>query len=50
MLSKFGLLSVNQLAAKIKIIDVWKIINKEGYPLSLDQQCQLMHAGLYVLV
>ena len=36
MLEKFGLPSVNQLAAKIKIIEVWKIINKEGYPLSLD--------------
>ena len=36
MLDKFGLLSVNQLAAKIKIIEVWKIINIEGHPLSLD--------------
>ena len=36
MLKKFGLLSVNQLAAKIKLIEVWKTINKPDYPLKLD--------------
>ena len=44
MLDKFGILSVNQLAAKIKIIEVWKIINKEGYPLSLDPYNQNLQA------
>ena len=36
MLERFGLLSVNQLAAKIKIIEVWKTLNNTGYPLKLD--------------
>ena len=36
MLKKFDLLSVNQLAAKIKLIEVWKSINETGYPLTLD--------------
>ena len=30
------LLSVNQLAAQIKLIEVWKSVNVEGHPLSLD--------------
>ena len=44
MLEKFGLLSVNQLAAKIKLEEVWKSINKEGYPIKLEpyklDQCE----------
>ena len=36
LLKKFGLLSVNHLAAQIKLIEVWKSINVEGYPLTLD--------------
>ena len=36
MLKKFDLLSVNQLAAKIKLIEVWKSINETGFPLTLD--------------
>ena len=36
MLNKFGLLSMNQLAAKIKLIETWKSINKEGYPIVLE--------------
>ena len=44
MPDKFKILSVNQLAAKIKIIEVWKIINKEGYPLSLDPYNQNLQA------
>ena len=36
MLSKFNLLSVNQLSAQIKLIEVWKSLNVEGYPLTLD--------------
>ena len=36
MLEKFDLLSVNQLAAKIKLIGVWKIFNKPDHPLNLD--------------
>ena len=29
-------ISVNQLAAKIKLIEVWKSVHSEGYPLSLE--------------
>ena len=36
MLEKFGLLSVNQLAATIKLTEVWKSIYREGFPLELD--------------
>ena len=36
LLKKFGLLSVNQLAAQIKLIEVWKSMHVEGYPLVLD--------------
>jgi hypothetical protein len=36
MLNKFDLLSVNQLEAKIKLIEVWKSINETGFPLTLD--------------
>ena len=37
MLEKNGLMAVNQLAATIKLTEVWKMINQEGYhPLSLD--------------
>ena len=36
MLEKFDLLSVNQLAAQIKLQEVWKSINVEGYALTLD--------------
>ena len=36
MLVKFGLLSVNQLAAQIKLTEVWKSKNVENYAISLD--------------
>ena len=36
ILKKFKLLSVNQLAAQIKLNEVWKSINKDGYPIQLD--------------
>ena len=35
MLDKFNLLSVNQLAAQIKLTEVWKAANGEGYAISL---------------
>ena len=37
MLEKFRFLSVNQLSAKIKLLEVWKTINKPDYPLSLEK-------------
>ena len=36
MLEKFGLLSVNRLAAKIKLVEIWKSLNREDYPICLD--------------
>ena len=36
MLEKFNLLSVNQMAAKIKLLEVWKMVNTEGSPLQLE--------------
>ena len=36
MLDKFRLLSVNQLAASIKLVEVWKSFNQERYPLRLE--------------
>ena len=36
MLEKFQLLSVNQLAAEIKIIEVWKSIHVKGCPISME--------------
>ena len=36
ILKKFNLLSVNQLAAQIKLTEVWKAINREGYPIQLE--------------
>ena len=36
MLEKYDLLSVNQLAATIKLTEVWKINNQEGHPLRLE--------------
>ena len=36
LLEKFNLPSVNQLAAEIKIIEAWKIMNVQGYPITLD--------------
>ena len=36
MLIKYGLFSVNQLAAKIKLMEVWKTLNNDGSPIRLD--------------
>ena len=36
MLDKFELLSVNQLAAEIKLLEVWKSVNVEGCPIKLE--------------
>ena len=47
ILKKFKLLSVNQLAAQIKLIEVWKSINREGYPIQLDPyNCHLSQSGI----
>ena len=36
LLENTGLLSVNQLAASIKLTEVWKSIHQENYPISLE--------------
>ena len=36
MLDKFKLLSVNQLAAQIKLTEVWKSVNVPGYPIVIE--------------
>jgi hypothetical protein len=36
ILEKFNLLSVNQTAASIKLIEVWKSFNQEGYPITWE--------------
>ena len=36
LLSKTGLLSINQLAASIKLLEVWKSENIDNYPIHLE--------------
>ena len=38
MLEKFKMFSVNQLNAGIKLLELWKAINVDNYPLMLKQQ------------
>ena len=38
LLAKFGVLSINQLNAQIKLLKIWKATNVEGYPLKIKQQ------------
>ena len=45
MLEKFGLISVNQLAAQIKLTEVWKSKNVENYAISLDPYRQPQKDG-----
>ena len=36
LLSKFNLLSVNQLAGQIKLLETWKAVHVKGYAIELD--------------
>ena len=38
LLSKFGIMSVNQQNAQIKLLEIWKALNIEDYPLEIRQQ------------
>ena len=49
MLEKFGFLSVNQLSTKIKLVEVWKTINKPDYPISLEKYNETENIRHYVL-
>ena len=43
ILEKFNLLSVNQTAASIKLVEVWKSFNQDGYPISFEPYNQNLH-------
>ena len=45
LLDKYNLPSVNQLAAEIKLIEVWKIMNVPDYPISLNLNEPLRNTG-----
>ena len=38
LLKKFNVLAVNQLNAQMKLLEMWKAINVDKYPLQLKQQ------------
>ena len=38
MLEKFGFMSVNQLNAQVKLLEVWKALHVKDYPLKIMQQ------------
>ena len=38
LLKKFNAVSVNQLNAQIKLLEIWKSLNIENYPLVIRQQ------------
>ena len=38
LLNKFIMLSINQLNAKVKLVEMWKAMNLEDYPLKVEQQ------------
>ena len=38
LLKKFNMLSVNQLNAKVKLVEIWKALNVEDYPLKVKRQ------------
>ena len=38
LLEKFGMLSINQLNAQVKLLEIWKATNVDNYPLKIQQQ------------
>ena len=38
LLTKFAMLSVNQLNAQIKLLEMWKVVYVDDYPLIIKQQ------------
>ena len=38
LLSKYSMLSVNQLNAQIKLVEIWKALNVDDYPLTVVKQ------------
>ena len=45
LLEKFGMLAVNQLNVQIKLLEIWKSLNVEKYPLTVQQQ-STDHSGM----
>ena len=43
LLEKANLLSVNQLNAKIKLQEIWKVLNIEDYPIKIVPVCGCIH-------
>ena len=38
MLEKFNMQSINQLNASVKLLEMWKALNVDNYPLSIKRQ------------
>ena len=38
LLLKFGMSSVNQLNAQVKLVEIWKALNVDDYPLKIERQ------------
>ena len=38
MLNKFGMMSANQINASVKLLEVWKALKLENYPLVINRQ------------
>jgi hypothetical protein len=38
LLTKYSMLSVNQLNAQIKLVEIWKALNVDDYPLTVVKQ------------
>ncbi len=42
MLRSLQMMSVNQIAAQIKLTEMWKALNDSQYPLRVEQKSQLV--------
>ena len=50
LLEETNMMSINQLNAQIKIMEIWKALNIDGYPLKLDKQTAIsINAELKIL-
>ena len=38
LLQKFGMLSANQMNVQLKLVEVWKAMNVQDYPLKIERQ------------
>ena len=49
LLSKFKMLSVNQLSAQIKLKEVWKSLNCQNYPIKFEPYNSALSKGSHAL-